>query len=92
MMVEVTSEDIQFLKDEYREAVKLILEYQHEYPTLATHQKGVKRGLETALVRMGVLNDELDGICNEVYETFMDQKACEKRGFNQDGTPIEVRE
>lgn len=73
-MVEVTSEDIQFLKDEYREAQRELNESHHtQNRSNFLLYKGIKRGLETALIKLGVSNDELDCICRDVHEKFMEE-------------------
>lgn len=67
-MVEVKPEDLEFLKDELWDARK----QQHS----ASFRKdmsdsrmvwGISRGLEMALVRMGVLNSEMDKINHDAY-------------------------
>lgn len=73
-MVEVKPEDLEFLKDEYREAQRELSASHHEQNrTSYILYKGMKRGLETALIRLGVSNDELDSICQEVYQKFREE-------------------
>lgn len=70
-MVEVKKSDVEFLKDEYREAQREIVKADfHRDLDNYRFYRGIKRGLETALVRMGVTNDELDQICSEQIERF----------------------
>lgn len=68
-MVTVSSEDVEFLKDEYKTARKNQFKYQDNLEiTESRIHYGIARGLELALVRMGVLNDELDKITQEAYK------------------------
>ena len=68
-MVTVSPEDVQFLKDEY-EANKYT-EFSAKYENnvnLARFSKGIARGLEIALIKLGLSNAELDKIARRTYQ------------------------
>lgn len=65
-MVTVSPEDLQFLLDEYKQARRNQFKHQ-DHPTESRLHFGMARGLEMALVRMGVLNDELDELTKIAY-------------------------
>lgn len=68
-MVQVSPEDLQFLKDEYRIARQS--QFKARGRDYLHTNIGIARGLEMALVKMGVTNTELDRITQEIYkETF----------------------
>lgn len=68
----ISKKDLQFLLDEYREAQRGVIgSHYFENPQSHSLYKGMKRELETALIRMGVSNDELDSICHEVHQNFL---------------------
>lgn len=66
--MEVNQKDIQFLREEYEISQKeMILNEIKENLDMANFYRGQKRGLEMALVRLGVTNDELDELCYNVH-------------------------
>jgi hypothetical protein len=68
-MVEVNQETINFLLDEYMMARQS--QFKARGRDYLHTNIGIARGLEMALVKMGVTNTELDRITQEVYrETF----------------------
>lgn len=61
-------EDLQFLKDKYADMRhETYLSDVKKDVDLSSFLKGIARGLEIALVRMGVSNDELDKISKKAY-------------------------
>ena len=63
--MEINKLDLEYLKEEYKEARK------HQFTKgdycESQYHHGIARGLELSLVRIGVLNDDLDKITQEAY-------------------------
>lgn len=67
--MEIDKQDLKFLKEEYAMSqYELLTNDALELENMANFYRGQKRGLEMALVRLGVSNDECDKICSEQYE------------------------
>lgn len=64
-MMEISFEDVEFLKQEYKQARKEALT--EPEAGLKMYHKGMAKGLEVALVRIGVSNDEMDKLALEAY-------------------------
>lgn len=67
-MAYISEYDIKHLKYEYYQS--RIDEYESTPETRLLH-RGIARGLEIALVKIGILNDELDKISQKAYHQAM---------------------
>ncbi len=62
----VTLEDVEFLKLQYKESRIVQFEAQSDVKELIG--RGMARGLEIALIRLGVSNDECDSLTHEAWQ------------------------